>query len=330
MPYFVFKFFWDILAPPYLHVWNRSLCDGTFPVPYKKANLIPLPKTKEATTSDEIRGISITSISARLFERCVHKKWIQPSIELTGDTYQFAYKSRLSTLDCLITIQHYIISLLDLPSVDGVHLIMLDFSKAFDRINQELAATCFPKFIQSPYICQWLYDFIIQRYQRLIWKGKALPYMPIDLGCSQGTVGGPSVYSMFSDDIRAQNPSSLAFKYSDDTSVLVPCYSSPSLLDVSNLQLEIRNTKCVAEKKQLKINKNKSKMMRFSLNPQPTCPCKVENTYEEVCTHEILGVHFDRNCRFSTHSKQLIKRLKRTIYILRDSKLNDLPQSDIE
>ena len=42
---------------------------------------------------NQIRGISITSIAARLFERIVHRKWISQNILLRSDHLQFAYKS---------------------------------------------------------------------------------------------------------------------------------------------------------------------------------------------------------------------------------------------
>lgn len=271
----------------------------------------------------------MTSISARLFEKCVHRKWIQPSIESIGDTYQFAYKSKLSTIDCLLTLQHYILSLLDLQSIDGVHLILLDFSKAFDKINQELAATTFPTFIHSPFICQWLYDFIIKRHQRLIWKKETCPYLPIDLGCSQGTVGGPSIFSMFTDDFRAQASSSKAFKYSDDTNILVPCVSAPSKQDQKSLQQEIHHFEKTANDKHMTINKSKTKLIRFNLTGNQFCPCEYNKTYETVSSSKILGIHFDANCRFTTQSKNLLSHLKRLLYIIRDLKLNHLPQHDI-
>lgn len=330
IPTFVYNEFWDILAPIYLHVWNNSLEQGAFPNNYKNANLIPLPKCSNARQTEDIRGISITSISSRLFERCVHKKWIQPKVERLGDTFQFAYKSKLSTIDCLLTLQQYVLSLLDQPLVDGIHLIMWDFSKAFDRINQELAAETFPKFISSPHICQWLYDFIINRHQRLIWQGKTLPYRPIERGCSQGTVGGPSIFSMFSDDICAKSQPSIAFKYSDDTNVLTPCKAFPTSTERWNLENEVQHFKECAQKKQLIINENKTKIIRFSLRKNSNCLCKYNRIFDEVQNNKILGIQFDSNCRFTTHVTVLIRSLKRSLFIIRDLQLNNFHKGDIE
>ena len=312
VPYFVIQEFWDLLAPVYHHVWNKSIQAGSFPKPYKLANLIPLPKKSNVNKSDDIRGISITPITSRLFERCVHKKWIQTNIQIIGDSYQFAYKSKISTVDCLLTLQHHILSLLDSLDIDGVHLVMVDFSKAFDKLNQQLAAKTFPKFIHSPFLCQWLYDFIINRHQRLIWKGDTKPYLPIDLGCSQGTVGGPAIFSIYTDDIQAKNNCAKVYKYSDDINILIPCRSLPTQQDRSVLQQEISHIEDQARKKQMTINDKKTKVIRFSLTGETSCPCK-STSYESVLSTNILGITFDSNGRFATHGRNLLATLKRTL-----------------
>ena len=104
----------------------------------------------------------------------MHKKWIAPHVTLLGDPYQSAYKTGLSTIDCLLSMQHYVLSNLDKKEVDGVHAVLVDYSKAFDTVNQEKVAEQYEKFIDSPYIRKWLYDFSINFPQRLIWNDTTL------------------------------------------------------------------------------------------------------------------------------------------------------------
>ena len=330
IPSFVFRDFFDILAPIYHTLWNRSLEIGIFPSIYKRANLIPLPKDKNSSTADQIRGISVTPIAARLFEKVVHNKWILPNIVKLGDPLQFAYKPHLSTIDCLLTLQHYILHFLDNSHIDGVHVVLLDFSKAFDRIKQENVAVMFPQFLKSPHLCQWLYDFISNRCQRLIWLGKPLPYLPIDLGCSQGTVGGPNIFSIFSDDIRAKSDVGKVLKYSDDTTILYPCLSDPNEHQKTAFQSEINNLRTASVKKGLNINNKKTKTIRFCLNKQPFCRCTYDSAcYEEVTVTNILGIRFQSSCEFTLHRRHLIRQLKRCLYIIKDLKLQNMSTSDI-
>ena len=99
IPSFVFNDYWDILTAPYLFIWNLSLKYGIVPLIYKSADLIPIPKVRNSKCSSQVRGISVTPIAARLFERAVHKRWITPRITIFGDPYQFGYKPTLSTID---------------------------------------------------------------------------------------------------------------------------------------------------------------------------------------------------------------------------------------
>jgi len=331
IPFFVFREFFDILAPVYHTLWNRSLKTGIFPSAYKRANLIPLPKEKNSSTADQIRGISVTPIVARLFEKIVHNKWILPNIVKLGDPLQFAYKPHISTIDCLLTLQHYILHFLDNANIDGVHVVLFDFSKAFDRIKQENAAMMFPQFLKSPYLCQWLYDFISNRSQRLIWLGEPLPYLPIDLGCSQGTVGGPNIFSIFSDDIRAKSALGKVLKYSDDTNILYPCFCDPTEHQKTAFQSEIDNLCAISIKKDLSINSKKTKTIRFCLNKRPFCRCTYDSRrYEEVNVTNILGIRFQSSCEFIQHRRHLIRQLKRCLYIIKDLKLQNMPSSDTD
>lgn len=329
IPFFMFRIFWDILAPLYLYVWNLSLCSGKFPSCYKRANLTPLPKTAKATKPDEIRGISVTPLSARLFEKLVHKKWILPNIVRLGDPLQFAYRPKVSTTDCLLTLQHYAISLLDQTNVDGVHIVTIDFSKAFDRLNQAIASHKFPKFTDHDILSQWLYDFSTNRSQRLIWEGKPYPFLNIDLGCSQGTVGGPNIFSIFTDDCTATLNTNKIIKYSDDSTLIVPCYLKPSESQASSITKEFDCVRTWSDSNRMTINSSKSHHLRFCLNHHPCCGC-ISPNLETRTNIDILGITFQSNCHFSNHVKRLLNFLRKTLYVIRDLKLNSFTQDKID
>lgn len=331
IPYFVYKEFWDLLSPPYQYLWNLSLEQAQFPSRYKKANVKAIPKNNNADTVNNIRGISITSIASRMFERIVHKKWITPSIVELGDPMQFGYRPKISCVDCLLTLQHHILGLLDEENIDGVHAILLDFSKAFDRVNQAKAALTYCNFIKSSQVRNWLFDFSINRSQRLIWEGEDLPFLPIDLGCSQGTVGGPNIFSMLTDDLRANDAQSMVIKYSDDTTSLTPCFTTPTKNQMNSLIDQERHLRMWATEKELTINEDKSKNLRFCLNRHPICSC---NTMDTQLKHSseatILGIIFQSDCRFSKHIKRIIAISKSTLYTIKDMKLHGFSIQELD
>jgi len=330
IPDFVFREHWEILAPLYLHVWNLSIRQGIFPQCYKRADIVPLPKVKNAKCSQHVRGISVTPIAARLLERIVHRRWISDNILLRGDPLQFAYKRNLSTLDYLLFLQFFILSQLDKKTIDGVHVIAVDFSKAFDCVDQELAAQTYEEFIDSPYIRRWLYNFTIDREQRLVWRNKKCGYHPINRGCSQGTVGGPGIFSMLTDDGTSSNKQCAVVKYSDDMSCIIPCLKQPNEAERKIVQTEFDSFSRWVSQKKLKINTEKTRQIRFSLNPSPTsfCNCEPVNV---SCASElrILGITFQRNFLFSKHAKALLSHLRSLLYLLKDLHLRHIPIHEI-
>jgi hypothetical protein len=331
IPHFIYRDFWEFLTPLYHHIWNLSLSTSTFPTCYKTARLTAIPKTKTVSTSNDIRGISVTPISARLFEKVVHKKWILPQICTIGDTLQFAYKPAHSTADCLITLQHHILSLLDKPGNDGVHCITVDFAKAFDRLDQYIAASKFKNFIISTKIQKWLFNFSVGRSQGLYLDNKQYPQIPIHTGCSQGTVGGPNIFSMFTDDLQATHNECSIIKYSDDSTLLSPCSKASNSDNKDLLRNEIKLIEDWSTNNNLQINSNKTKHIRFCLNKTPSCSCLTKNLqYETVSSVNILGVHFQTDCYFRQHRKKLLAFLRSQLYVIRDLKLKNKTQKEVD
>ena len=331
IPQFIFRDFWDILTPLYHYIWNLSLSTSIFPRCYKVARLTAIPKTAKASSANDIRGISVTPISARLFEKIVHNKWVLPSIVSLGDPLQFAYKPYHSTADCLITLQHHILTLLDTAENDGVHAITVDFSKAFDKLDQHIAAHKFINFISSVKIQEWLFNFSVDRSQGLHFNNIQYPQIPVHTGCSQGTVGGPNIFSMFTDDLRAIDQNCSIIKYSDDSTLLSPCRKSPTLTCKQRLHEEIKSIQAWSNKNNLNINSDKTKHIRFCLNTRPSCSCEIDNVpYETVDSANILGIQFQSNCSFRLHRKKLLATLRSHLYIIKDLRLQNKSKKEID
>ena len=330
LPHFVFRDFWMILATHYWYVWNLSLEKGNFPQSYKRANIHAIPKMKNAKEIKQLRGVSVTSISARLFEKVVYRRWIAENICVRGDPFQFAYKRSLSTIDYLLTLQYLVLKHLDNSDIDGVHVVAVDFAMAFDKVNQEIACRQYRKFIDSPYIQRWLYNFTIERTQRLAWRGQYCNYLPIDRGCAQGTVCGPSIFSMLTDDMTCLNPKCYLLKYSDDMSCVVPCPKNPSDSETERLREELSNFCKQAGDKGLCINHQKTKQIRFCLNYRPDCKCSTMSPmFSEEMELRVLGVTFQRNCLFTHHTKKLLSNLRSLLYLFKDLRIKRVSSEDI-
>ena len=331
IPDFIFREHWQTLAPLYLHVWNLSLSQGVFPRCYKRADVHPLPKVRTAKHASQIRGISVTSIAARVFERVVHKKWMSDNILQRSDPLQFAYKKGMSTVDYLLFFQLFTLSHLDKKSTIGVHVVAVDFSRAFDSVDQELAAEGYPKFLDSPLLSKWLYDFTVNRAQRLIWKNTPCSFLTIDRGCSQGTVGGPAIFSILTDNIVPSSQECKIVKYSDDMSCIIPCLRDPSDLEKKMVQAEFANFCHQANCKNLKLNKEKTKQIRFCLHPTSVSQCSCDPIDISCVTHlKILGMTFQCNGLFTKHVDNLLSQARSLLYLLKDLHRHHVPLHELD
>jgi len=162
----------------------------------------------------------------------------------------------------------------------------------------------------------------------LHWNNKFYSFQPINLGCSQGTVGGPNIFSIMTDDLRAKHDIAKIIKYSDDSTIIVPCYKNPDNQQQSHLQSEFNNILNWSEINFFKINMAKSKQMRFSLNYLNDCQCN-DVSLANTNSMNILGIKFQANCNFTNHVHELIGRLKSSLYVLKDLRLQNVPTKHV-
>jgi hypothetical protein len=130
-------------------LFNSSIKLGIVPDSWKLANLLPVPKESPLTESNQLRPISLTNIIVCLFERAIY------TTELVG------YSSTMA----LIKAQHTWMEWLD-GNASMVRVFSFDFSKAFDTVPHEILCNKLKKLPISPYITNWIINFLTNRYQR--------------------------------------------------------------------------------------------------------------------------------------------------------------------
>ena len=124
------------LSVPLSHIYSESLAEGTSPPEWKKAVVIPVPKTTPAVI-DKLRPISLTDIFAKIFESFV-AKWTLKDLFPNLDKRQFGNVRGLSTSHYLIDLLHTLFMYAE-NNKSLSDLILTDFCKAFDRIDHNVA-----------------------------------------------------------------------------------------------------------------------------------------------------------------------------------------------
>ena len=118
-----------------------SLSNHTWPDSWKRANINPLPKIDIPEENSDYRGINVTSVIARTFEKVVYHTHVKAIVENSFSPTQFAYRQGGNCTNALLSIQHHVYRHLDNSDCNAVRLLTMDFSKAFDSVNHSKLST---------------------------------------------------------------------------------------------------------------------------------------------------------------------------------------------
>ena len=117
--------------------FNTSICQAQVPNHWKEANVIPIPNESPIINiNSDLCPISLTATLLKIFES-FPAKWIMDSIYSKLDPKQFASLKGCSAMDALISMFHCLYSNTD-SNGKTICIFLLDFSKAFDRINRKI------------------------------------------------------------------------------------------------------------------------------------------------------------------------------------------------
>ena len=205
IPYWVWKNHADILAPVIENVWNLSLRKQHWPSSWKKSNISPIPKVAVPVEDTDFRGINITPVITRAFERVVYNVYCKKDLEMYLKENQHAYRSGGSCLNALIKMQHDILRAMDKPKTKAVRLFTMDFSKAFDNVKHYLLVE---KIKASPicsYLVNWYISFLSCRRQRVVYNGTICEWIEVNKGTTQGSVSGPYLFCIFLNDLEIED-----------------------------------------------------------------------------------------------------------------------------
>ena len=140
---------------------------------------------------------------------------------------QFAFRHTGSTTAALIYLLHTLTELLQ--THDYVHVIALDFSKAFDSVRHHSLVSRLANFTLPDYLHNWIVNNLSGRQHQTKLDGNVSPMLPINASIIQGCALGPVEYVFTASDLHpASSPANRLCEYADDTYLLVPAENSLS------------------------------------------------------------------------------------------------------
>ena len=291
------------IAPALTKIFEVSYHTGDVPKEWRMANIAPIYKGKNTSKSDAANygPVSLTSISSKLFEHCMVKSILLhcKSNQILTDA-QHGFRAKRSCETQLLTLTHELVE--GIAGGGQVDLILLDFSKAFDKVPHQRLLHKLHRYGISGKHLKWISEFLTKRHQRVVVEGSASPFAEVESGVPQGTVLGPVLFLLFINDLPDCVKYSGVRLFADDAAI----YRKVSSVDDSKLlQEDLQHLAQWEETWQMAFHPGKCKVMRIS-----RATSKIERDYslrghtlEVTSSEKYLGVTIDDKLSWSQQIK---------------------------
>ena len=323
----VIKEFSYELSFPLCQIINCSLQEGIVPVIWKRAFVIPVPKSNPPNI-DNLRPISLTCLFSKVFEDFV-VKWIMDDIKNSIDICQFGSLKGVSTTHCLVKLLDDIFKGTDRPQHSAV-LVATDFSKAFDRVNHQIVVEKFLNLGVRPSVIPWVCSFLSNRTQAVRYNGSISSWEITNAGVPQGTKLGPVAFLATINDFVSNSPEVSHFKYVDDMS-LVQTYRKND--QTSSMQQQLDCLQEWSSKNYMRLNPTKCQVMISCFQRHPPAVPSFHighSVIKQTNCVKLLGIHVQDNLKWDTQVNYMCKAFNKKLYFLRQLKRCNIPINDLK
>jgi hypothetical protein len=323
LPTWLLKDMIDHLSPTITKIVNLSLSTSIFPDDMKQALVTPL--LKKTSLDKEIlknyRPVSNLPFLSKLTERAVAS---QLNDHMTSNDLhvpvQSAYRAQHSTETALLKVLNDL--LISVDHGEGVILVLLDLSAAFDTIDHEILINRLAERIGvKDSALSWFKSYLSRRVQSIHVQGKSSEPKYILFGVPQGSVLGPVKFTAYQSplyDIAMLHGVGVHL-YADDTQLYVSYnINSPEELLTARNKLEhcIDDIHAWMTQNKLQLNEDKTELLyvcssRNSQKIPTTAGLTIGSHHISPSSKAVnLGVVFDQHLKMDSQIKTICKKAR--------------------
>ena len=170
-------------------VYRALVQSGSFPVGWRKANIIPIPKRPSSADPALYRPISRTPVRSKVFGRLLVGKF-SVSLERSDalPARQYAYRRGLECYDALLEIFQQAQTALEKSS--ELRLIQPNFSATIDRVSREGLLYKMQSIGVSGVVLSIIREFLSGSSQVVVADGSSSASVDVESGIVQRSVLG--------------------------------------------------------------------------------------------------------------------------------------------
>ena len=197
-------------------IFSQCIDTGSFPLEWKKANVVPVHKKGDKQCLKNYRPVSLLPVCGKIFERLIFNEMFRFLIENNLiSSNQSGFKSGDSCIKQLLSTTHEIYK--SFGNGFEVRGVFLNISKAFNKVWHEGIIFKLKQNGISGKLLSVLSDFLKDRKQRVTLNGQVTSWTGVHAGVPQGSILGPLLFLVYINDL-ANGLSSNAKLFADDTS----------------------------------------------------------------------------------------------------------------
>ena len=302
------------LAPALTALFRSSLKTGYVPHDWRTALITPIFKKGERYCPENYRPISLTSVICKMFEHI-----LVSSIMNFAETNQIicpeqhGFRKKRSCESQLIGLVDEISH--SLERGQDTDLIVMDFSKAFDKVSHSLLLHKIRHYGITGQVNNWIESFLTGRQQAVVVDGATSGFLDVESGVPQGSVLGPCLFLLYINDLP-KDLTSTARLFADDTM----CHSTISNhQDETDLQKDLNLLAKWENKWCMAFHPNKCQSLtvtRKRIKAEREYHLR-DHTLERTQETEYLGVTIQSNLKWDTQIARVIAKANKSLGFLR-------------
>ncbi|KAL8621234.1 hypothetical protein ACOMHN_018535 [Nucella lapillus] len=262
------------------------------------------------------RPVSLTCIVCKVLEHIIvhatmshleHNKILCPQ--------QHGFRKQRSCETQLIELADELIS--NMASGQRTDILVLDFAKAFDKVNHSLLSHKLHRYGVRGKINKWIANFLAKRRQAVVVEGAQSDLIDVKSGVPQGSVLGPCLFLVFINDL----PDKLTSKtrmFANDTAIYRTIASQK---DHDDLQGDIERLQVWEQQWEMAFNPGKCSTIKVT-----RCKSTISDKYQmhghtlaTVQSALYLGVTLRTDLEWAEHIDSITKKASRALGFLRQN-----------